>query len=513
MASAAFLQQVKSLCPGCYEDGRASAIPATIFRQNNEIIMAKTCEEHGDFEETLSRDADFYLLMEQRAKYRKDLKNPGSHSDLCPNDCGLCANHKTPAMMGIVDLTSRCNLSCPVCFANAGVGRHISKQQVEKMLSAFSGARPFQPPCIQFAGGEPTIHPEFFDILKLAREMGFTQLNAATNGVVFAKGLNYLSGKDFAQKAAESGLNMIYLQFDGLSDDIYRRIRGRNLLEIKLRAIENASSAGIRTILVPTIIRGINDCQIGDIYRFALGNISAVSGISWQPVSFSGRIDYCERKKQRYTLTDLAENTEQQFPVLRKNHWYPMSGVSPISHMISMISGKAAPEIGCHPHCGIGTVLVKDPDSGEVQPIPEFVDVEKLFEKIEEANENYHKKFFFKRARALHHLSKILIPEDFYKQEKAPGQIPFGDFAKYLLLYSDKRQFSDNKRNRLAFHEKKGKYLTIAGMHFQDAFNFEVQRCERCTVHYAAPDGKVYPFCTYNCGPRFRKKAEQSLKE
>lgn len=509
------IQDVKSLCPECCLEEKVGRVPASILRRDNEIIMRKACSQHGVFEELLSPDANFYLEMERRSKHTRDIgiENPltESHQN-CPYDCGTCSDHKTPAMMFVMDLTNKCNLKCPFCFAssNDSTAFQLTFDQAKAMMQTGYNVKPFRAPCIQFSGGESTLHPDFFKIVREARNTGFTQINVATNGIAFANGAHGLTGRQFAEKANESGLNMLYLQFDGLSNEVYRQTRGVDLVDLKLQAIENAQSQGLRTILVPTIIRGINDNQIGQIYDFALKNAYAVSGISWQPVSFTGRIDSEKRRQQRYTLTDLALDTERQFPAITKNDWFPFSAVAPISSLVSFVKKRTAPEISCHPHCGIGTLLVIDSKTREYAPITRFLNVESLFDELSSVFDRHEKRRFLKRLRTSIDLfiSGDQI-ESFYDQSKAPGKIPYKDFKKYLGTYFRRKEFSDNEQNRIARYSKQGRYLTIAGMHFMDPYNFETQRAQKCAVQYSAPDGKMYPFCTYNCGPNFRKRVEK----
>ena len=158
---------------------------------------------------------------------------------------------------------------------------------------------------VQFSGGEPTIHPQFFEILSMAREMGFTHIQAATNGIE-------LANLEFAKKAKAAGLATLYLQFDGVTEDIYRRVRGQSLLDIKMKVIENCRATGMKIVFVPTIVKGLNDHQIGDIVRVAIENVDTVSGISFQPVAFTGRIAKHELLAKRFTLSDLARCVSEQ---------------------------------------------------------------------------------------------------------------------------------------------------------------------------------------------------------
>lgn len=204
----------------------------------------------------------------------------------CPDDCGLCGVHTCHTALANVDLTNRCNLTSPVGFANANwqpTCRNPSFDQVRTMLETLRNERPVDGRVVQFSGGEPTIHPQFFELLSMARDMGFTHVQATTNGIE-------LADLEFAKKAKAAGLNTLCLQFDGVTDDVYLCTDGKALLETKMKLLENRCAAGMKIVFVPTIVKGLNNHQIGDIVPAAIENIDAVSGISSQPLAFTGRI-------------------------------------------------------------------------------------------------------------------------------------------------------------------------------------------------------------------------------
>ena len=254
-------------------------------------MMEKTCPVHGEFKDCVYSDVALYLKMEEwEFGDNKGLSNPAMDKGaeaVCPDDCGLCSLHTSHSALANVDLTNRCNLTCPVCFANANSAGYLYEpdmEQVRTMLNALRNERPVDGRVVQFSGGEPTIHPKFIEILAMAKEMGFTHLQAATNGILIAGSL------EFAKKCKEAGLATLYLQFDGVTDDIYLKTRGEALVEMKMRCIENCRAAGMKIVFVPTIVKGLNDHQLGDILKVAIDNVDTVSGISFQPVAFTGRI-------------------------------------------------------------------------------------------------------------------------------------------------------------------------------------------------------------------------------
>jgi len=195
------------------------------------------------------------------------------------------------------------------------------------MLQALRDEKPVDGRVVQFSGGEPTIHPKFVEILAMAKGMGFTHLQAATNGILLANSL------EFTQRCKEAGLSTLYLQFDGVTDDVYRKTRGEPLVEKKMQCIEHCRKAGIKIVFVPTIVKGLNDHQLGDILKVAIDNVDTVSGISYQPVAFTGRISKRELEEKRFTLTDLAHSLADQTGMFdHYNDWFPLSSVTPSPH-------------------------------------------------------------------------------------------------------------------------------------------------------------------------------------
>src|SRR5215472_1738025 len=232
-------RRTQSLCPDCTQ-----LIDATIFEDVGKVVMEKCCASHGDFRDIISSDARLYLKMEEWTfGDNRGLDNPAvTDATRCPEDCGLCNLHTSHTGLANVDLTNRCNLTCPVCFANANVAGYVYEpdfETVRRMLQALRDERPVAGRIVQFSGGEPTIYPRFLDVLRVAREMGFSHTQVATNGIRF-------TDLEFAEQSKEAGLHTLYLQFDGVCDDIYRRTRGESLWEQKLQAIENVRRAGLK---------------------------------------------------------------------------------------------------------------------------------------------------------------------------------------------------------------------------------------------------------------------------
>jgi uncharacterized radical SAM superfamily Fe-S cluster-containing enzyme len=485
---------IESLCPECLK-----VIEARLFAEDGKVMIEKTCAEHGLFNDIYWSDVDMYLRAEDFTYGEgKGLSNPtvtgASH---CPTDCGLCNQHVSHTSLGNVDLTNRCDMRCPVCFAdaaNAGYVYEPDMETIKGMLLAYREMKPVAGRVIQFSGGEPTVHPQFFEIVSMARDLGFTHLQMASNG------LN-LADPEFCRKTAEAGMHTVYLQFDGCNDEVHRKTRGQSgYYAEKLKALENMKRYGIHVVFTPTIVRGFNDDQVGPILQFAIENAEICSGIAYQPVAITGRIAEKRRHQMRYTIPDLAIDIERQTGIIRREHWYPISCTSPFSKLFMAMRGRETINITCHPHCSLATYLIVNIDDpiNSATPLPEFVDVPGMLRDMNE--------LAFKASRArVKFFTKVGIFNSLRKHfngKKAPKGLSFPKFLEALNGLVDK----DIGR---AGRGTQWKFMLIGAMHFMDAYNYDVSRVKRCCIHYSTPDG-MFPFCTYNSGPFNREQVERN---
>ncbi|MGA2135897.1 MAG: tetraether lipid synthase Tes [Bryobacteraceae bacterium] len=486
----------QSLCPEC-----SQILAARIFEEEGRVVMQKSCPSHGEFHDILFSDVRLYLKMEEWTfGDNRGLENPMvANAAKCPDDCGLCNMHTSHTGLANIDLTNRCNLTCPVCFANANAAGYVYEpdfEQVRGMLRALRNEQPVAGRIVQFSGGEPTLYPRFFDVLRMAREMGFSHLQVATNGLKF-------TDLEFAQQAKEAGLHTLYLQFDGVCDDVYRRTRGRALWEKKLQAIDNVRKANLKIVFVPTIVKGLNDHQIGDIIRLALENIECTSGISFQPVAFTGRISRHDLEAKRFTLSDFAHAVKTQTGICEPyEDWFPLACVSPFSKLLSAMRGEQTTTLTCHPHCSLGTYLFVDQKRRAV-PVTRFVDVGPMLQ----AMDVLARKTAERRVKLFSKFESWNILRKFFHQEKAPEGLTFNKFLQTLQGMTDKRY----GRGRLENEGFTYRTLMVAGMHFMDSYNYDIERVKRCVIHYAAPNGRIYPFCAYNSGRVYREKIEREF--
>jgi uncharacterized radical SAM superfamily Fe-S cluster-containing enzyme len=491
-------KSIRSLCPECFK-----VIDARLFEEDGKVYIDKTCPEHGYVKDVYWSDAEIYLKAEKWSfSDGRGLRNPKIRNGVrCPDQCGLCNRHTSHTGLGNIDLTNRCDLTCPICFANSNVSGYIyepSYEEVVQMLKDFREEKPVSGRMVQFSGGEPTLYPRFLDVLRAAKEMEFSHIQAASNGIK-------LSDPKFAEECAKAGLHTVYLQFDGISDEVYRKTRGRPLFAIKEKAIESIRRSGMKIVFVPTVVKGFNDHEVGKILQYSIDNIDVISGISFQPVAFTGRISREEREAKRYTLTDLAWDIEKQTGMAKaRRDWYPTCCIVPFTRFVSALKGEETVHLTCHPHCSLATYLFISPDKKEIVAAPEFVDVEAMFLDLEKFAQTVPKARFqsFARMKAFNSIRKH------FREDKAPSGLTFATFATTLQGLMDKRIGRVNDEN-----EKTYKTLLLGGMHFMDVYNYDVDRVRRCVVHYGTPDGRIYPFCTYNAGPTFRDRVEKKYSK
>ena len=483
-------KNTQSLCPEC-----KSVIDAKIFEENGKVMIEKECKEHGKFKDVYWSDVDLYLNVEAYAYDGEGISNPRTEvKTSCPGNCGLCDEHLSHTALGNLDLTNRCNLKCPICFANANAAGYVyepSFNEVVKMLENLRANKPVPGVAVQFSGGEPTIYPQFFEAVAKAKDLGFSQIQVATNGIKMAKDPN------FAVRMRDAGVKTVYLQFDGFKDEDYVAARGVPLLKTKLQAIENARNVKPRPLgimLVPTIVNTINDDQCGDIVKFAVKNIEVIRGVNFQPVSFTGRISQEEREKERFTLPDLVDRLKKQTGFIDENDWFPVPCVSAISDFVGALRGEDQIKFTAHPHCGIATFLYVE--NGNAIPITRFLDADGLFAALHKITEK-------SKGKKLGTIDKLKLVglRKYIDKDKAPKELKLSQVLKNIL----------GTGQRKAIAEFVWKTQMIGGMHFQDLYNYDIDRVRRCVIHYTVPDGRIIPFCSYNGGPFYREEIEQKF--
>jgi 7,8-dihydro-6-hydroxymethylpterin dimethyltransferase len=515
-----------SLCPKCVPEIRqqiidgelpveilknekVGEIKAQIIERDGKILMVKECPVHGYFEDVMAIDPEFFRHLEEvfpgsdiRAHNDEKLHNHGSST----------IKHGRGSVLTI-DLTNRCNMMCDPCFMDAnqvGFVHELTWDDIKTMLDNAISIKPRRQLSVQFSGGEPTLSPYFLDAVRYSRKVGYNSVQAATNGIEFAK------SPEFARQAADAGLRYVYLQFDGIGNAANSHRRVGNLFDVKLQAIENLHAAGVEIVPVTTIVNGINNEQVGRIIEFALDNPRKIAFLSFQPVSFTGRDEEVtpeRRAAQRYTLSHLAHDVKNQTglgePV---RDWFPISFMSTFSDWADLVHGPAADwgqmSCGCHPNCGVGMAVMIDKETREAVPVTAFLNGDRLARDVAKVNDAAWSKWWSVTGMALslmrnydpfqaptHFKLKDLL-QKFDKSFGATGR----DYGK---VSGDRTQADIEKRRRDRWN-----FLFIAGMWFQDLFNYDFRRTERCIIPYATQEGEI-SFCAYNTGVGWRNIVEK----
>ncbi len=459
-------------------------IDAEVLPHEGRLVIRKSCPEHGAFEDTYWSSSDLHRRFMRYERQGPRLDNPRTaRQQGCPYDCGLCPDHETPTVLANIDITNRCNLRCPICFANAAQSGYVfepTMDEIRNMLVNLRSNRPFPCPAVQFSGGEPTVRDDFLEIITLAREVGFPQVQVATNGVRLATDPAYAA----ALKAA--GLSTVYLQFDGVEERPYMVARGYNALPQKIRAVENCERARLGIVLVPTLVRNLNDDQLGGMIDFAIQHGTIIRAINIQPESFTGRTDLKDLASQRITIPDVLKKIEEQTAgEIGVDDFYPVPFVVPISEFVSAWSQKHQVGFTCHPACGAATYIFLT--DGHKLPITRFVDVEGFFEYLNDLS-----------GKLRQHPGRLTKSRTVIDMARS-----FGRFVD-----DDKKPRDLNVRNLMMGILGSGTYsslgefhsrtLMVGIMHFMDPHNFDVERVRKCAIHYAIPDGRIIPFCSYN---------------
>ncbi len=521
-----FPRETDSLCPTCVREARAEIldgrkdvsvlltekvgeIKARIIERDGKILMVKDCPLHGHFEDVMSIDPAMFRHLEEVFPGR-DI--PAHNDGTLHNHGSSTIKHGRGSVLTI-DLTNRCNMMCDPCFMDAnqvGFVHELGWPDIQQLLDNAISIKPRRQMSVQFSGGEPTLSPFFLDAVRYAKKVGYNSVQAATNGIEFAK------SPDFCRQAAEAGLRFAYLQFDGIGNAANAHRRVGNLFDVKLRAIENMWAAGIDIVPVVTIVNGVNNEQVGRIIEFALDNPKKISFLSFQPVSFTGRDEEItdeRRHAQRYTLAHLAHDVKNQTGLGEPSRdWFPISFISTFSDWADLVHGPAAEwgqlSCGCHPNCGIGMAVMVDKETKERAAVTSFLDGPQLARDLQVVNDAARGRAWSVAGMALSLLRN-------YDPFKAPSKLSilglmerfdkaFGATRRDYGKVGNGRTIADVQKRR----SDRFLFLFVAGMWFQDLFNYDFRRTEMCIIPYATQMGEI-SFCAYNTGIGWRQIIEK----
>lgn len=444
-----------SLCPQCLR-----RVDAKIVFQDEQVFMLKHCPEHGRSKVLIADDAQYYRRIRN---YNKPSETPHRFNTKthygCPYDCGLCPDHEQHSCLTVVEITDRCNLSCPTCYAGSSptYGRHRTLEEVKAMLDAVV-VNEVEPDVVQISGGEPTLHPQFFEILDYAKSLPIRHLMVNTNGILIAK------DAAFAERLATYMPDFeVYLQFDSFRDSVLQNMRGASLWSIREEALEQLNRLNLSTTLVVTVQKHQNDDEMGAIIDFALRQ-KCVRGVTFQPTQIAGRLENFNEQTDRITLSEVRRKILEQSPIFQADDIIP---------------------VPCNPDAiAMGYALKLE---GEVVPLTRYINPAELLDNsrntiIYEQDTALHEKMIslFSTANSVEEADKDLqsilccLP-----QIKAPG-----------LSY-------DN-------------LFRIIIMQFIDAYNFDVRAIKKSCVHIVNKDNKIIPFETMNL--LYRDDRAETLK-
>lgn len=441
--SYSYYDHTVSICNTCHRK-----LEAKIVFEDGCVWMHKTCPEHGKQRAVISRDIPYYLKCRSYIKpgdLPRKFNTPIKYG--CPYDCGLCPDHEQHSCLTLIEVTDRCNLQCPVCYAMSGpgYGRHRTLAEIETMLDIVV-RNEGEPDVVQISGGEPTLHPDFFAILDAAKRRPIRHLMVNTNGIRIAK------DKDFAERLAEymPGFE-VYLQFDSLRPHVLQRLRGEDLTDIRRRALDKLNEFNISTTLVVTVERGLNDDEMGEIIEFALQQPS-VRGVTFQPVQNAGRVENFDPDAHRYTLSEVRRGIIDQHPLFQDEDIIPVPCNSDSLAMAYAL--KIA---------------------GQVVPLTRMIDPDVLL------NAGGNTIVYEQSEELKEHLFKLY----------STGASPASAAAELQELFCCLPLVSAPE---IGYEN----LFRIIIMQFIDAWNFDIRAVKKSCVHIVHKDGRIIPFDTMN---------------
>lgn len=438
-----YYDHTTSLCIHCHKP-----ISAKIIFQDNAVYMTKHCSEHGWQKVLIATDIEYYKEIRNYNKASEYPKEPHTSTQYgCPFDCGICPDHEQHSCLTLIEVTDRCNLTCPTCYASSSPvhGRHRTMEEIEYMLDVIVKSEG-QPDVVQISGGEPTVHPEFFRILDAAKARPIKHLMVNTNGIRIA------GDKAFTERLASYMPDFeIYLQFDSLRPEVLKKLRGKDLSDIRMKALENLNEFNLSTTLVVTLEKGLNDDEIGSLIDFALKQ-KCVRGITFQPTSISGRLENFDTGTGRMTNTEVREEIIRQSQLFTHNDLIP---------------------VPCNPDALVMAYALKL--NQEVIPLTRLIDPAVLLNNsgntiVYEQDEQLHR----------HVLNMFSTGVSVDRSEQT---------LSHLLCC-----LPDIVAPGLGYHN----LFRIIIMNFMDAHDFDVRAIKKSCVHIVHPDGRIIPFETMN---------------
>jgi uncharacterized radical SAM superfamily Fe-S cluster-containing enzyme len=434
-----------TICSVCFRK-----LEGKIVFENDSVFLLKRCPEHGGERVLIADDVDYYRRC--REVFIKRPEMPQVYNTPvkwgCPYDCGLCTDHEQHSCLSLVEVTDSCNLRCPVCYASSGPERvqHRPLALIEKMFDAVV-RNEGHPDVVQISGGEPTLHPQFFEIIELAKARPIQHLMINTNGVRIAQ------DQDFVRRLAQAKPDIeIYLQFDSFERDALLDLRGADLRSVRARALQRLNDYNLSTTLVVTLKKGLNDGEIGKIIDFALTQ-SCVRGVTLQPIQEAGRLEKFDPATDRLTLTEVRRKILEQTNVFRPEDVIP---------------------VPCHPDSLAMAYALKI--DGKVVPLTSLIDSEVLINGARNT-------IVYEQDTAIRDCLFKLFATNHSPESGATS-------LRDLLCCLPRVQAPDDLGYKNIFR--------VLIVQFLDAHAFDVRSVKKTCIHIVHPDGRLIPFDTYN---------------
>lgn len=457
-----FLGTTQSLCPECL-----GLVPAKIIVRRGRVYFRKHCPTHGEREDFVCSDASYYDRLDYSLPAKLPLQVGVEPSRGCPFDCGLCTEHEQHTCIGLVEITSACNLSCPMCFASSGPGgKHLSVAECCRAIDRLVEVEG-RPEVLQLSGGEPTLHPHFEEILDYAMQQPIDYVQINTNGVRLANDQRLVDTLSMHGRRLE-----VFFQLDGFNNRISEALRGESLLETKLRALERLGRAAIHVTLAATLQGGVNDDQLGALVQFGLER-PWITGINFQPATYSGRYVVPGQLERRITFPDvikgIAEQTAGMFAV---DDFMPLPCAHPNCHSLSYVYRSG----------------------GRNVPLTRFIDARRHLDLLANG-------ITFTRSAARNLILQYLGRQGCCGGECSPDSaecttlgptLPIAASTQFDPLATE--FFGKVLEQQLGAED----IFRITITSFLDVFNFDVRRLMKCCTHHVLPSGHVIPFCAYN---------------
>ena len=437
-----------SLCPLCL-----TRVMAKVVIKNGSVYLHKRCDKHGEMTSLLEEDAEYYLSTPQYNKPGTTCKTQTKIVHGCPFDCGLCPDHEQHGCIGLIEITDNCNLKCPNCYASSDTGEFLSLAKIEKMMDFLIDSEEGEGEILQISGGEPTTHPKILEILKMAKSKNFKCVMLNTNGIRIA------GDESFAKALGElRGRFEVYLQFDGFKESTYKELRGRDLLGLKKKAIQNLAKYKVPITLVATVKKGVNDDEIGDIVKFGM-DTKFIRGVNFQPIAYFGRLSSKADPITRITLSGILNRIEEQAGgILKKSDFVPLP---------------------CHPDKIALTYLFKQ--KGKYVPITRKIDIRKKLSLIDNSLAFRAEDLLRKSLLGLWSASTVMSSAKALKELSCCIPLNLGS-----LTLDERMEYVDENTFRVSI------------VSFLDAYNFDLKSIKQECIHFVTPDLKKIPFSTYN---------------